>query len=74
MILLVLFIQFIRFAHQQDSCKSKTVWKTVLFSNPVHTSETRMCGDKPIILLLSGRQYLAKRLCVKPIRYSLPGY
>ena len=56
MFLLVLFIQF---------CKSKTVWKTVLFSNPVHTSVTRMCGDKPIILLLSGRQYLTKMLCVK---------
>ena len=51
------------------------------FSNPVHTSATRMCGDKPGNLLLSGRQYLATVMLlslankgsVKPIRYSLPG-
>ena len=51
------------------------------FSNPVHTSATRMCGDKPENLLLSGRQYLATVMLlslankgsVKPIKYSLPG-
>ena len=29
-------------------------------SNPVHTSETRMCGDFLITLILPGRQYIAK--------------
>ena len=43
-------------------------------SNPVHTSETRMCGDSAIILNTAWRAVHSERSCVeKPIRYSLPG-
>ena len=36
-------------------------------SNPVHTSETRMCGDiVPIPILLPGGQYIANQ--VQPYR------
>ena len=35
-------------------------------SNPVHTSETRMCGDLcTLVLMLPGRQVHRERSCVK---------
>ena len=44
-------------------------------SNPVHTSETRMCGgEKPRNTSTAWRAVHRERSCVKSIMYSLPGW
>ena len=59
--------QVLRYAHQQDSRKYKSCLEDSTIRNPVHTRETRMCGDIAPIpnFCLEGS--------TPPIRYSLPG-
>ena len=43
-------------------------------SNPVHTSEARMCGGDSLILTTAWRAVHSEKVMhEKPIRYSLPG-